>query len=810
MSCSKRRIRDLFLHGAPLTVLVTLAVWLGATTTSLGQIRFRVSPRFQLSDKVVLQRLSAREQSDLTRVDEYLANSQWEDAIETFRRLIENNHGGMLALDEWRSVPLRTYCHWRIAQLPAEALTLYRDRVDSVARSWYEEGVATRDTRRLEQVVNEAFCSRWGDKALLALGEIALERGEFGSARRYWQSIHRELMTADARPGWLAEAVASPERDSQESGPKPRAASQPPSWLFYPDSQISLPAVRARLALASILAGARRRAEYEIEILERLSPDAEGRLAARSGRYADTLRSLLSSSEQWAPVQSSDDWRTFAASADRAGGLSGALDPTGVAWSSPIRLPNSALVAYAEQLPPMLQTPRIAEDAVRPLSFYPVVIDDLVLFCNETRIYAYDLNTGKPAWGQADGVIYRPDIVPPANDSPRPRFGVPRFTLTAYEGKLYARMGYPVTGRVAVDEPIVWTSSLVCLDLERQGAKLWQIAPDDEGWEFEGSPLCDQQSVYVAMRRSDLTPQTYVACYDARTGALRWRTKICSADTPARGTVDEVTHNLLTLAEGTIYYNTNLGAVAAVAAEDGRIRWIARYRRAESGDVFNLASHFYRDLNPCVFHQNTLYVAPSDSEEIFALDATTGARLWTCSHPTDAIHLLGVTEDRLLASGRRLWWIDSLSGELLRCWPEADDAQPGYGRGLLAGKKILWPVRDQIWIFDAATARPSQEPIQLGSPEIRATGGNLVAGQGYLLVAGSDYLYGFSQESRPREEDASQILGQTRPLINNAFADAAQMRRVFGDSKPWRYSKPDLNIIVNSSPKLKTQTFQRE
>ena len=61
----------------------------------------------------------------------------------------------------------------------------------------------------------------------------------------------------------------------------------------------------------------------------------------------------------------------------------------------------------------------------------------------------------------------------------------------------------------------------------------------------------------------------------------------------------EITHNLLTLTGGTLYYNTNLGAVAALSADDGRLLWVSLYPRARRGDLTNLAPHWRRDLNPC-------------------------------------------------------------------------------------------------------------------------------------------------------------------------------------------------------------------
>ena len=61
------------------------------------------------------------------------------------------------------------------------------------------------------------------------------------------------------------------------------------------------------------------------------------------------------------------------------------------------------------------------------------------------------------------------------------------------------------------------------------------LLPDDDGWAFEGAPVVEGQNLYVAMRKSDVRPQAHVACFDVDTGRRRWRTLVCSAETPGGG-----------------------------------------------------------------------------------------------------------------------------------------------------------------------------------------------------------------------------------------------------------------------------------
>ena len=88
----------------------------------------------------------------------------------------------------------------QLAAMPPEARAAYRGRVDSLAKRWYDEGLSRRDPVLLERVVSELFLSSWGDSALLAAGEMALERGDYQEARWCWERISPELRTADDLP----------------------------------------------------------------------------------------------------------------------------------------------------------------------------------------------------------------------------------------------------------------------------------------------------------------------------------------------------------------------------------------------------------------------------------------------------------------------------------------------------------------------------------------------------------------------------------------------------------------------------------
>jgi hypothetical protein len=116
----------------------------------------------------------------------------------------------------------------------------------------------------------------------------------------------------------------------------------------------------------------------------------------------------------------------------------------------------------------------------------------------------------------------------------------------------------------------------------------------------------------------------------------------------------------------------------------------------------------------------------------------------------DVTQLLGVVNGQLIASGQRLWWFDVTTGAPSTVpaenpFPrELSSSRFGFGRGLLAGEQIFWPTRgraDQILVFEAARGQPARQPLALNAVGVSA--GNLVVGQGHLLVAGPEELAAF-------------------------------------------------------------------
>jgi outer membrane protein assembly factor BamB len=684
----------------------------------------------------------------LEQAKQLTAARNWNEAIDIYHELAADKSDRVVAVDNSRFLSLRSYCHLQIARFPTEGLADYRRRVDAAAEQAYREGLAKHDEQQLRRVVDGWFCSSWGDDALLTLGDLALEQGNYADARRAWERISPLLCAPDGRPMWLALRDIDLNTKWSEVEKRWQTREKPADWLAYPDTQLDLAQIRAWLVLTSIRAGELDRAVFELQVFQHMHSDATGYLGGQRENLAAALERLLAAAREWPAQPASNDWPTFAGANSR----STVAPPIGVdlvaIWKEPIRLVpanftrTTRLVQGGE--PPVKDDSDAAvHEAQRPLGYFPVVSGSAVLFADGVGIHAIDLRTGKPLI-TASGVLYRAVAEEKAGQVPfgvpgGVGHGVPRLTLDVADRIVYARVGNPSTSR---SQPAQSAGDrIIGLDLRREGLLTFQSPKKENAWAFDGVPVGDGRRIYVAMRRSDVSPREYVACFDAATGTRQWRTAIGAADTIAGGSTDEITHNLLTMVGNRIYLNTNLGLLAALDAESGNIEWIIRYDRLV-GKTFNVGaavpSHFDRDPAPCVYHDGLLFVAPSDSPAIFALDADTGKTVWQQNHLPDVLQLLGVVGANLIASGDRISSLDILSGRVNWTWPESGRAGiRGMGRGLIAGSEIFWPTRTAIYVLDPKNGSQTRSPISL-TP--LAGGANLAASRGRLVVAGYDKL----------------------------------------------------------------------
>ena len=229
--------------------------------------------RFELAEDVGVDRADSAVVAQLERVKAYLADRQWDEAVDTLGQLLEGSEGKLLGVTPRRYVGLREYVHLQFASLPPEALTaLPQSRRSGRHSSWYEQGIASgaiRQSAAAKFVRSRRLPAASVTTRLMALGEIGAGVGRSTpSARWYWERI----VPADLPQG-------------RRRAPGPAIPTRTSTW----------PTVRARLVLVSILEGSLgsgpRGAWRSSCPLARARP--KGRLGGREVDYADALGALL-------------------------------------------------------------------------------------------------------------------------------------------------------------------------------------------------------------------------------------------------------------------------------------------------------------------------------------------------------------------------------------------------------------------------------------------------------------------------------------------------------------------------------------
>lgn len=659
---------------------------------------------------------------------DFIAARQWEDAIELLRQIADQHGERLVAIEPGRYVNVQTITDILIASLPPEGLKLYRTKIDPQARRWFETARRLRDEEGLEKVVRRAFLSSYGDDALLLLGELAWEAGALPRARTCWEKL---LPSAS-----------------------PPTAGELPLALKYPDSEIDPAQIQARLILCRLMQGNLSRSRVEFASFQEAYPEATGVLAGRQGNLSEILKGLLDKAQPLPPARFPALAGTFAGNPTRNQVLPEAFDVGAIAWSIPVRPVRVERNARADDV---LQNgfDRIDRGpAVLPanvLSYYPVAWKNIGFYCDDAAVFACDLSPergGKPVWGNESAIYKLPADAEPPHLPPRNRAGVPRFTLSIDGDRLFARLGAlsAPSGRNRSLRTAV--SALVCLDLARQGDIEWIIEtkdldPDGSRWVFDGAPVAAGGRVYAALHRNDPQLQLNVACFDAATGKLVWNRKVCGGVEALANDVDEIRHQLLTLSEERLFYCTNLGAIAALDARDGALRWVTTYPRVESETIAAFNKRQQHGPNPCVYHDGMVIAAPTDGDRLLAYDAETGILKWENDLNGRVHQVLGISGTRLIAAGDMLWSLDVETGKaqwrIGRVAPESATC----GRGLLAGNLVFWPRREEILLVDVSSGHLRRR-IDLVRHYGIAGGGNITIADGMMLFAQSDRILGFS------------------------------------------------------------------
>jgi outer membrane protein assembly factor BamB len=665
-------------------------------------------------------------------LQDYLRAGQYPEAVELLLKLAETRSEKFLELSPGRYVPPRSFAEVMAANLPPEGLRLYRAQVDPLAQRILDRKTDQEaETRELWlRILHQGAAGSLADEAVNRLAQLAWERGEIASARSLWESL-------------------IPCR-------RPVEPPHVPSLFAYPDSDLDLAEIRAKLILCSILLDDFTRADRELAAFRELHPESQGELRGRKGKWIDLLVEFDLEAETWPKSGFTPRLATFAGSETRNGFIEGFHDLLPPVWSDPV-------VSYA----PLFRgrRPKSLEPA-RP-EYFPVIEGDRIFWADDESVHACRLSDGKPLWpGAGDEKdfpcrIYRAPISErpiPANEAlqdaaafrdliennqARSFAGLPQFTLTLSNGRLYARLRTrlsPLDTSSGQGEP----SRLVCLDIETgEGKLVWEVdetawKEEEILWRFEGSPLIHGDKLYVGLNSTGAKRISAVACLRADTGERLWIRRLGELQGIGFSLNERLSRGLVTIAEGALFYETGGGGLVSLDLETGEPRWIVKVPSGGISNTGSLAPLLWDRMAVPVWDRGIVYVLGHEGKSVVAVDGSSGLIVWIRELGRQVQWILGVSGDRVIVSGERLWALDRISGQVAWTLGSQDTELQGFGRGLLSHTEIYWPLREEILVVDQTTGG-LKERIPLNSSET-SRGGHLSATGGALIIAQPDRL----------------------------------------------------------------------
>ncbi len=785
---------------------------LGATP-AMGQAQDAFA-RAEFSLTVELPETKNDTKNLLAQVDQQLQQQKWQDAIDTLERLI-SGHGNELITQGSDQVDLgskyvyyvelKSYLRRRISeyarQMP-EFLELYRSRIDSLADQELDAAMVSRDPAELSAAINTYFLSRHTGEALLQLGDLLLEQGRFNEARTAWERIAPRYRTPEDPKGVLLAMPGQPlwvavdgvdwgkHRNYIQSLLSENKTSS--SLATIPDTDVAPAAVWARLCLASWLEGSSDRAAVELELLRQLHADGQGYLGGREVNYAQFLTKLIATSAGEHASRQAGTWPTYAGAYARTAKAelperAKTYQPNWSISLEPQSLSRAAGRNTFGEERELQRIPLVAESSDALLSTFPAVVDGNVVVADEERVRAFQLESGLPAFPTEGSQFFDQEELDYGafhtsgrrldfdfNMRGRRRgsplsamslklihaLGPDRFTLASDDAKLVARVGTTAIGVPYMQAQFQDPADMVVFDMRKEGKLEARIPPVTElsgPWSFEGTAIIQGNRLYCGMTKSGVRDESAVACFDWTTSQMLWRRTICLTQPYGSGLVADGeygfrSHNLLTLKDGVLYYNSNHGVIAALEAERGDMLWLTQYpRKTLIPNKLEMAhSLVQRNVNPCIVTRGLVISMPLDCERLLALDAATGQLVWqTVPGGLEPLHLIGATKDDVLVSGEQLFWVQLHSGKIRAEFPRVNQVfrDRGYGRGALVGDQIYWPTKDKVFRLEIELdseggVQEAASPVDL--LQYGEEGGNIVVAGGQMIVASPSRLTVYS------------------------------------------------------------------
>lgn len=742
-------------------------------------------------------------ESILEKAARFAKDKNWSVATKLWQAVLDRSGDAMYSNDGIIYYSLAEQVERTLAKLPPEALKAYRVRADADAKAILAAAGDGQQAQALGRVVGNYFVSSVGDDAAFQLGCLNLDRYDFVGAVRLFQKLIERYPDSDIPPdqiylrialchAFLGDADASraaiAAADEILAG-RSTTGSVSPAQLKDSLPKLTIESVSAMTdkAIRMQLAGSRRHGvmpalpdaymnrdlaaiwQFYVEPKKNryVWATASGRtLVGRrshgdaAGTLTDEEKDMIDSwrSKNWRPsghVLFADERIYFKTAADIAAwdrrpiseisfGATEKSNPLDwVSWRSVWR--NAFEMDSATKALQLMRRQygnyRRNRRSTTPESPDPLLPQEIQFFGDQVF----------QQMSICDGILYTIEGEP--FDVSMPVTRQDRNVRFQYDMAIRRVRKNRLTAYSANTGQLRWSLPRELSDDEKKNES--GDEPQDSAWldsgGFMAAPIGYEGLILVPASEGGAV---VVYALDPNDGGRTvWKSFLC--DEPETGAVPWSPIQL-SLDGSDLFVNTGLGAVFVLDASTGKIRFARRYPRKGTMDpsirVYN-SRQARMDFDGwssdvVIPWQNQLVCFGSDTDTIFALDRTSGRKIWSC--PMNPIgqrvdYLLGVRDGMLYAAGPNTIIAYDLNGEGRMVWgaEELFDGKTSRGRGMLTEDAIYIPVDNGIYKFSLRGKKGkaqvvSKVGVNLGTD---APVGNLFSDGQRIWVHGGNRLY---------------------------------------------------------------------
>lgn len=684
-------------------------------------------------------------------------------ALELLQQVLDSPEDSLIRTGDGQSLSIRTIANRLLGKLGPELLKAYRLKHEARARQLLQDAIALGDTASLVEAATRYFHTEAGYEAANRLGNLHLDRGEYGMAARWYL----QLLETDC-----------PERDD-------------PVW---------------RLKTAFVL-----QQTNNTDLIENLyNGEPVNQTVSIAGQQVNSAEWL----EQVQDVEHLDarvlrEWGMFYGSASRTGVAAGS-DPLLIRrWAHPL----TDYRLLRERIENSLADLTFMDRAALP-AFFPTAVDGKVAYRTLRGIQVADVATGELLWqtredvtaemilaGQTpstrystsfrQGIVFRGRSAAYSSSTPDRdalvnlllRDAV--YGLTSSDGqRLFVIEDHAILSR---QQPGYWwgndpnqndryrrdwaTNKLVAYELD-SGRPVWEVGGPAMGEDFDlplaghyffGAPVIDGNTLYLVAEKGE---EIRVVAVNVRTGQPEWSQLIAFCD----ATIDRDIGRRwwtaqVSVKDGVVVCPTTVGWLVAVDQLNHALLWAYRYTEPNSTERRHTGSRNrsmvpFTNLNenwaasaPIVSGNRVIYT-PSEESKLICLSLLDGQRLWQ-KDKVNYLYVAGVFHDQVVLVGNQT--VSALSLEdgktqWNRSLDTSVDGRPS-GRGVAVEDVYYLPLDSgQLWSLDLKSGEVRERNYL--SPE-QAPLGNLAMYAGTLLSLSPYGMSSYEQRDSVEAEIAA-------------------------------------------------------